>query len=114
MNSYLEAKPSKSVHFPVKSFFWKLSRTNRYDSTSHQISIPKSSQTNWHTSVYTPYGSQAGQTDVLPRNFHVRTKQSKPVRSHKIIFESQAANSCTLSIQTLFEKSSWANRSTST
>src|SRR4051812_28684581 len=30
-------------------------------------------------------------------HFHVKTKQGKPVRSHKIISESQAGNSCALS-----------------
>src|SRR3954468_3848782 len=31
-------------------------------------------------------------------HFYVKTKQGKPVRSHKIIFESQAGNPCALSI----------------
>src|SRR3954469_17894910 len=31
-------------------------------------------------------------------HFHVKTKQGKPVRSHKIIFESQAGNPWALSI----------------
>src|SRR3954464_5482206 len=31
-------------------------------------------------------------------HFHVKTKQGKAVRSHKIIFESQTGNSCALSI----------------
>src|SRR4051812_13680318 len=31
-------------------------------------------------------------------HFHVKTKQGKPVHSHKIIFESQAGNPCALSI----------------
>src|SRR3954470_10224921 len=31
-------------------------------------------------------------------HFHVKTKQDKPVHSHKLIFESQAGNPCALSI----------------
>src|SRR5438445_792259 len=34
-------------------------------------------------------------------HFHVKTKQGKPARSHKTIFESQAGNPCTHSIQIL-------------
>src|SRR3954470_7178310 len=33
-------------------------------------------------------------------DFHVKTKQGKPICSHKIIFESQAGNPCALSIHT--------------
>src|SRR3954469_12474353 len=61
---------------------WKLSRANRY--VSARISFE-----GWTNDFGT----------LSSLHFRMRIKQVKPVRSHKIIFESQTGNPCALSTQ---------------
>src|SRR5436189_5713844 len=90
----LEVKPNKSVRFHFHSNFYsevKPDELARFRIDSFQ----KSRRTNWLTSKQLPYSE---------------AKPDKPVLFDKIISESQAGNPRTLSIQTLFWKSSRTNR----